>query len=284
MLNQNSDLDYFTNFVLVNKTSINIGVLGLSGAGKSSLIKTMINMISGEELIEHCVPIRTNQSEQMTKHFKSYQLTKFIKLWDLYGWTKEAFENGEFKRILNGTLPDGHEMNSNEDSEISQKIENKMDFIVIVIDPSQAENEMQFLETVRTKILKESENAGCKVICVLTKVDKLEEINMGKLIELKSNDAMAKIQSNQRFNELKEKIRDQLGDRNFKVFPVLNYTSEDCVIKIKNYSVALLLKSMLKSIAEDSQIENVHCEPWKEFDIFEGETVIRIPFYDKIFQ
>lgn len=110
--------DYLINYNLPegHEGYINILLVGLVEAGKSSLINTFLSALDPNGKTMTCVPTGTNP-ESLTPELRSYTVAK-IKFWDTTGWNAMK-PNQELKvilrMILEGRIPIGtnlHDFNS----------------------------------------------------------------------------------------------------------------------------------------------------------------------------
>lgn len=88
---------------------LNILVFGLIGSGKSSLINTFFTLLNDEcDIVKKAEELQDN--EHVTKELVMYELTKQIKLRDIWGITNTNYGTDIVEKVLHGELPSGWSM------------------------------------------------------------------------------------------------------------------------------------------------------------------------------
>jgi len=162
----------------------NILLFGLSGAGKSSLINSMLTAVSKSSMSSNQA-VAGGSANHVTKTVGCYPLAPNVQLWDVFGLTQQTFQGCELEALLSGkvapgssidqVLGAGGQVNGNPTpAELQLRVQRRIHSLLFVVP--QAAIKDPALSSVRellSKHFSEVSKFGLNPLVVLTKVDEL---------------------------------------------------------------------------------------------------------------
>eukprot|EP01118_Nematostelium_gracile_P019079 TRINITY_DN870_c0_g1_i3.p1 TRINITY_DN870_c0_g1~~TRINITY_DN870_c0_g1_i3.p1 ORF type:complete len:396 (+),score=110.60 TRINITY_DN870_c0_g1_i3:174-1190(+) len=236
-------------FLASGETPRNILLIGPAGAGKSSFINSIVSMISHHITQEHAKSGGTS-SGRVTRALKVFPLFDKnskkmlnIRLWDAWGFEKDAFVGSELQLILKGEVPHDWDMEAakkgdlgpiEKRADIPKRVQNAVIFFVPAGDIDTEDSQT----VVRTKaMMTTASELELSCILVLSKFDSLVPN-----IEKDGRNCTA---AQERIN----KASALFGIEPSRVFPLVNYTKQG----VNNFNNDRMIYRILMAVSEISE-------------------------------
>jgi len=222
---------------------MNILFCGRMGTGKSSLMNAMFTALS--TFIESRARVKATVDKSITSEIFFRNLTDYIVLYDVWGWSDNNYVKGEFEFLLQGRLP--HKFKEGNDPSNSLTVENGRKFSVdciIFLIPIKSYDNAQYIQRLQD-FIKRAEDENKRYIVVLSQVDT-------KFRDLREQPWM--ILTDDRVNQARVKVATSLGLEPRLVFPSMSYFSESYKVEEIDICAIRILQEAL--ILGEGEIKN----------------------------
>jgi len=226
------------------KEHMNILLFGRMGAGKSSLLNTIFSSLSDK--IETRARSKATVDKSITPNLNILQLTKYILLYDVWGWSDNNYSKGEFEFLLKGRLPNRFLEGKDPSVECLTTEQGSIFSVdcIIFLVPIKSHDNDQYIQRLQN-FIKRAEDLGKRYVVALSQIDT-------KFRDLREQPSL--IYSDDRVNKIKVELATTLGVEPRLVFPSLSYFSEDSKVEYIDITALRILKEAI--VLGESEVKN----------------------------